>query len=174
MTMQKKAASNGSLFCAPMGAMRVIWVTSLLAASLAAVALSGCTIYGEKKLPTPTSTTSAEQYERIFWSTVKAKNWLQVTGLLGVNVMYGVSGKVLSNGQVVPYLQAANISEFTITGMVVKPNGPDMTLSYTLQLSVAGGPVQTLTAVSVWQQVAQGWILIVHTEQPQTPTGPSS
>jgi Domain of unknown function (DUF4440) len=152
-----------------MGAMRAIWVTTLLAASLAAVAMSGCTIYGEKKPPTLKSTTSAEQYERIFWSTVKAKNWSQVTALLGANVMYGVGGKVLSKDQVLPYLQAANVAEFTISGMVVKPNGPDMTLSYTLQLSAAGGPVQTFTAVSVWQQVAQGWILIVHTEQPQTP-----
>jgi hypothetical protein len=152
------------------GAMRAIWVTSLLAASLAAVAMSGCTIYGEKKPPALKSTTSAEQYERIFWSTVKAKNWQQITALLGANVVYGVAGKVLSKDQVVPYLQAANIAEFTISGMIVKPNGPDMTLSYTLQLSVARGPVQTFTAVSVWQQVAQGWILIVHTEQPQTPT----
>ena len=151
------------------GAMRAIWVTSLLVASLAAVAMSGCTIYGEKKPPTLKSTTSAEQYERIFWSAVKAKNWLQVTGLLGANVTYGVGGKVLSKEQVVPYLQAANIADFTISGLVVKPNGPDMTVSYTLQLSAAGGPVQTLTAVSVWQQVAQGSILIVHSEQPQTP-----
>jgi hypothetical protein len=157
-----------------MGAMRAIWVTTLLATGLAVVGMSGCTIYGEKKPPTLKSTTSAEQYERIFWSAVKAKNWQQVTALLGPNVMYGVGGKVLSNDQVVPYLKAANIAEFTISGMVVKPNGPDMTLSYALQLSGAGGPVQTFTAVSVWQQVAQGWILIVHTEQPQTPSGPSS
>jgi Domain of unknown function (DUF4440) len=151
------------------GAMRAIWVTSLLVASLAAVAMSGCTIYGEKKTPTLKTTTSAEQYERVFWSAVKAKNWQQVTALLGANVMYGVGGKVLGKEQVLPYLQAANIADFTISGLVVKPNGPDMTVSYTLQLSAAGGPVQTLTAVSVWQQVAQGWILIVHTEQPQTP-----
>jgi hypothetical protein len=44
-----------------------------------------------------------------------------------------------------------------------------MTLNYTLQLSSASGPLQTFTAISVWQQAAQGWILIVHTEQPQTP-----
>ena len=147
--------------------MRTIWITSLLAASLA-VGLSGCTIYGEKKPPTLKSTTSAEQYERIFWSAVKAKNWQQLPGMLAANVMYSVGGKVLSKDQVVPYLQGLNLADFTITGMVVKPNGPDMTLNYTLQLSSAGGPVQTYTAISVWQQVAQGnWILIVHTEQPQ-------
>jgi hypothetical protein len=126
--------------------------------------LSGCTIYGVKNPPTLKSTTSAEQYERIFWSTVKSKNWVQVPGLLAANAMFSVGGKVLSKDQVVPYLQGLNVADFTITGMVVKPNGPDMTLNYTLQLSSS----QIFTVVSVWQQVAQGWILIVHTEQPQT------
>jgi hypothetical protein len=148
--------------------MRAILLTSLLAASLAAVGISGCTIYGEKKPPTLKSTTSAEQYERLFWAAVKEKRWVQVPGLLGASVMFSVGGKVLTRDQVVPYLQSANIVDSTISGMVVKPNGPDMTLSYTLQLSAAASPVQTYTAISVWQQVAQGWVLIVHTEQPQT------
>ena len=89
--------------------------------------------------------------------------------MLAANVMYNVGGKILSKDQVVPYLQGLNIADFTITNMVVKPNGVDMTLSYTLQLSSASGPLQTFTAISVWQQAAQGWILIVHTEQPQSP-----
>ncbi len=109
-----------------------------------AFGLTGCTIYGVKKPPTLKSTTSAEQYERIFWSTVKAKNWQQIPGMLAANVMYSAGGKVLSKDQVIPYLQAANITDFTITGMVVKPNGPDMTLNYTLQLSTAGGPCPDL------------------------------
>jgi hypothetical protein len=151
-----------------MRAMRKIWIASLLAAALATVGLSGCTIYGEKK-PALKSTTSSEQFERLFWSAVKAKNWQQLPGMLAANVMYHVGGKVLSKDQVVPYLQGLNISDFTITNMVVKPNGVDMSLSYTLQLSSASGPLQTLTAVSVWQQAAQGWILIAHTQQPQSP-----
>jgi ATP/ADP translocase len=100
---------------------------------------------------------------------VKAKNWQQLPGMLAANVMYSAGGKVLSKDQVVPYLQGLNLTDFNITAMVVKPNGPDMNLNYTLQLSSAGGPPQTVSAISVWQQVAQGWILIVHTEQPQTP-----
>ena len=150
-----------------MRAMRKIWIASLLAAALATVGLSGCTIYGEKK-PALKSTTSSEQFERLFWSAVKAKNWQQLPGMLAANVMYHVGGKVLTKDQVVPYLQGLNIADFTITNMVVKPNGVDMNLSYTLQLSSASGPLQTLTAVSVWQQAAQGWILIAHTQQPQS------
>ena len=152
-----------------MRAMRKIWIASLLAAALATLGLSGCTIFGEKKTPTLKSTTSAEQYERLFWSAVKAKNWQQLPGMLAANVMYSVGGKVLSKDQVVPYLQGLNIADFTITNMVVKPNGVDMTLSYTLQLSPAAGPLQTSTAVSVWQQAAQGYILIAHAQQPQSP-----
>lgn len=155
-----------------MGAMRAIWISSLLAASLAAFSLTGCTIYGEKKPPTLKSTTSAEQYERIFWSTVKAKKWEQIPGMLAANVMYNAGGKILSKDQVIPYLQSANITDFAITGIVVKPNGPDMTLNYTLQLSAAGAPLQTYSAISVWQQVGAGWILTVHTEQPQNSLAP--
>jgi hypothetical protein len=144
--------------------MRKIFVTSLLAASL----LCGCTVYGVKNPPTLKSTTSAEQYERLYWSAVKAKNWQQIPGMLAANVVYDAGGKVLSKDEVVPYLQAANVTDFTISGLVVKPNGVDMALHYTLQLSSSAGPVQTLTAVSVWQQVSSGYILITHTEQPQT------
>ncbi len=60
--------------------------------------------------------------------------------MLAANVMYSAGGKILSKGQVIPYLQSANITDFTITGLVVKPNGPDMTLNYTLQLSARRGP----------------------------------
>jgi ATP/ADP translocase len=149
--------------------MRKLWITCLFAV---VIGLSGCTVYGVKNPPTLKTTTSAEQYERIFWSAVKAKNWGQIPGMLAANLMYSVGGKVLSKDQVVPYLKGLNVADYTITGMVVKPNGTDMTLNYTLQLSTAGGPPQTFTAISVWQQAAAGWILIVHTEQPQSPSVP--
>jgi hypothetical protein len=146
--------------------MRKIWIVSLLATALATFGLSGCTVYGEKKPPTIRSTTSAEQFERLFWSAVKAKNWQQIPGMLAANVAYYAGGRILSKDQVVPYLQGLNITDFTITNMAVKPNGVDMTLTYTLQLASATG-LQTFTVISVWQQVSQGLILIVHTEQPQ-------
>ena len=143
--------------------MRKIWMTSLLAAVMS---LSGCTIYGVKNPPTLKSSTSAEQYERILWTSVKEKKWLAVPGMLGANVMYSAGGKVLSKDQVQPYLQGLKLSDFNISQMVVKPNGPDMSLSYTLQISSAGASPQTYTALSVWQQVGSGWILIAHSEQP--------
>jgi hypothetical protein len=140
--------------------MRKLWISSL-----ALVALTGCTLFGVKNPPTLKSTTSAAQYERLLWAAVKDKKWVQVPGFLAANVTYGEGGKLLTKDQVVPYFQSLNLTDYTITGMVVKPNGPDMTLSYTLQLAPSG---QTVNAVSVWQQTSQGWILIVHTETPTT------
>jgi hypothetical protein len=141
--------------------MRAILVTLLLAT------LTGCTIYGEKKPATLKSTSSAEQYERILWDTIKDKHWDRVPGLLSNNLMYSADGKAMDKDQVIAYLQSEKITGVNITNMVVKPNGPDMTLNYTLQLSQASGPLpQTLTAVSVWQQVGSNWILIAHMQQP--------
>jgi hypothetical protein len=140
--------------------MRKLWISSL-----ALVALTGCTLFGDKKPPTLKSTTSAEQYERLLWAAVKAKTWVQVPGFLAANVVYGEGGKLLTKDQVVPYFQTLNLTDYTITAMVVKPNGADMTLTYILQLAPAG---PTVNAVSVWQQTSQGWILIVHTETPTT------
>ena len=130
--------------------------------------LSGCTLYGAKSPPTLKSTTSAEQYERITWADIRAGKWDQITPLLAPNIVYAVQGKILIRDQIIPYLKSRNIRDFVISNMEVKPNGPDMTLSYNLQLSSPGGNMRSLLAVSVWQQMGTGWILIVHTEQPQT------
>ncbi len=150
------------------GSMRKIFLTTLLTASLSISGLSGCTVFGVKNPPTLKSTTSAEQYERLFWAGVKAKKWPQVPGFLAANLAYNAAGKPMTKDQVLPYLQGLNLTDFTITNLTVKPNGPDMTLTYTLQLSTATGPLQTVNAISVWQQVAGRYILTVHTEHPAT------
>jgi hypothetical protein len=147
--------------------MRAMSIAISLAACVAAGGISGCTVWGAKKHPTLQSTTSAEQHERIVWDNIRAQNWNKITPLLAANVVYAVGGKVLTRDQIVPYLQSEKIRDFVISGMAVKPNGPDMTLDYNLQLSSPGGKTQSLIAVSVWQQLGTGWVLIVHAEQPQ-------
>ena len=146
--------------------MRKILLTSLLTAALATTGFTGCTVFGVKNPPTLKSTTSAEQYERLYWEAVKAKKWPQVPGFLAANIAYNAGGKVMAKDQVVPYLQAMQLSDFTMTDVTVKPNGPDMTVSYTLQRSTASGSPQSFSVISVWQQLAKTYVLTVHTEQP--------
>jgi hypothetical protein len=139
-----------------MKSMRKLWFTSLL---FVCISTTGCTIYGAKNPPTLKSTTSAEQYQRLFFQAVKAKNQQQLPGMLAANVMYSANGKVMNKEETLAYLQGLNLGDFTMTNVVVKPNGPDMTLSFTLQQNT-----QTMHAIAVWQQVSSGWILTAYCE----------
>lgn len=127
---------------------------------------TGCTVWGAKNPPSFKSMTGAQDHEHVFWSQVKAQHWRKVTAMLAPNVVYSAGGKILSRDQIVPYLQAEKVGDFILTGAQVKPSGPDMTLTYHLQISSPGGRMQSFSAISVWQQVGSGWILIVHSEQP--------
>ncbi|HEY4049312.1 MAG TPA: DUF4440 domain-containing protein [Acidobacteriaceae bacterium] len=148
--------------------MRAKIIATLLFVNLAALGISGClTVWGAKDPPTLASTSSAEQYERILWTKTREKKWSAITPLFAANVVYAVRGRVLSRDQIVSYLQSEQIRDFVLADLIVKPNGPDMTVSYTLQLSGSDGKTQSLVAVSVWQQVRKGWILTAHTEQPR-------
>ena len=55
--------------------LRLIAVPLALALACSTV---GCTIYGEKKPPTLSSTTSAEQYERILWQMAQKQQWNKI------------------------------------------------------------------------------------------------
>jgi hypothetical protein len=134
----------------------------------------GCTLYGEKKPPTLANTTSAEQYERIMWQMVAKQQWNKISPLLSTTLVWNVDGKSLNSGQVVPWLQSLNLKDAVITNASVQPNGPDMTVAYTLQLSGTmkespSGTVIGYSALSVWQQTKAkggGWILIAHSQEP--------
>ena len=144
-----------------------------LAIALACSAV-GCTIYGEKKPPTLASTTSAEQYERIMWQMAQKQQWNKISPLFSTTLVWNVDGKSLNSGQVVPWLQSLDLKDAVITNASVQPNGPDMTIAYTLQLSGTSkdspsGTVTGFSALSVWQQTKAkggGWILIAHSQEP--------
>jgi hypothetical protein len=150
----------------------------LAAASLAfvlACGATGCTMYGEKKPPTLASTTSAEQYERLMWQMAQKRQWNKISPLLSTTLVWNVDGKSLASGQVVPWLQSLNLKDAMVSNASVQPNGPDMTVAYTLQLSRANGAVQDLTVLSVWQQMKNGsYILIAHSQQPASSTAPAT
>ncbi len=132
--------------------------------------VTGCTLYPEKKPPTLANTTSAEQHDRILWELAQKQQWSKIAPLLATNILWNVDGKPLNGGQVVGYLQALNLKDAVIRDAQVQPNGPDMTVSYTLQIAAAGGAPIEFSAFSVWQQLKDGnYILIAHSQQSRTP-----
>ena len=136
-------------------------------ALLLSMGVPGCTLFPEKKQPTLASTTSAEAHERILWQMVEKQQWGKIPPLFSTTLVWNVDGKSLSSDQVVPYLQSLGLKDAVVRDASIKPNGPDMTVAYTLQLSGANGNPRELSAFSVWQQVkGGGYILIAHSEQP--------
>ena len=145
----------------------------LLVVSLAlAMSTTGCTLFPEQKSPTLKNTTSAEQYERILWQTVQKQQWNTISGLFSTTLVWHVDGKSLGSDQVVAYLQSLNLKDAIVRDASIKPNGPDMTVNYTLQISGPNGAPQNFSAFSVWQQVKGGsYILIAHSQQSQAQAG---
>ena len=140
-----------------------------LIALLLSMGVAGCTLFPEKKQPTLASTTSAEAHERILWQMVQKQQWGKISPLFSATLVWNVDGKSLGADQVVPYLQSLGLKDAVVRDASIKPNGPDMTVAYTLQLSGASGSLRELSAFSVWQQVkGGGYVLIAHSEQGQT------
>src|SRR5271170_8472779 len=146
--------------------------SAALIALLLSMGIVGCTVYPEKKPPTLASTTSAEQHERILWQMVQKQQWNKISPLFSTTLVWNVDGKSLGSGQVVPYLQSLNLKDAVVNNASVQPNGPDMTVAYTLQLSGTSkdspsGTVTGYSALSVWQQTkGGGWMLIAHSQEP--------
>src|SRR5271170_6389431 len=145
--------------------------SAALIALLLSMGIVGCTVYPEKKPPTLASTTSAEQHERLMWQMAQKQQWNKISPLFSSTLVWNVDGKSLGSGQVVPWLQSLNLKDAVVNNASVQPNGPDMTVAYTLQISTANGAVQNLTVLSVWQQIKNGsYILIAHSQQPASST----
>jgi hypothetical protein len=131
--------------------------------------LTGCTVYPDKKPPTVTSTTSAEQLERIYWNAAKKGDWQQVVALQGPSVLFtNRAGNHLSGPEWVDFLKQDPPSEYMIGAVEVRPQGADMVLSYFASVTdkKSNSPVE-LAVVSVWQLVGTNLIMVAHSETPR-------
>jgi hypothetical protein len=142
---------------------------AILLAAVASLSSIGCTLYAPKNPPTLKSTTSAEQYERIMWQMVEKQQWNKISPLFSTTMVWHVDGKSLGPDQVVPYLQSLKLKDAVVTNVSVHPNGPDMTVAYTLQFSNnagSAGCTADYLVLGVWQQMKDGsYILTAHSEQ---------
>lgn len=132
-------------------------------------ALTGCTVYPDKKPPTIASTTSAEQLERIYWDAVKAGDWQKAQALQGPSVLFtNRNGEHLSGQQWLDFLKQNPPAEYMIGSVQLTPQGPDVVLSYFASVTSKGStaPVE-LGVVSGWQTVGNSLVMVVHSETPR-------
>jgi Domain of unknown function (DUF4440) len=132
-------------------------------------AITGCTVYPDKKSPTIASTTSAEQLERIYWDAVKAGDWQKAQAMQGPSILFtNRNGEHLSGQQWLDWLKQNPPVEYMIGAVQVTPQGPDVLVSYFASVTSKGStaPVEW-AVVSGWQRVGANLIMVVHSETPR-------
>lgn len=133
--------------------------------SFLAILLLGCSVWTPK--PSAWSNaTGGEQFERLWWDSVKSKDWAQVEGRLA-STYVAASPKASENkDEALARLRQLEISDFTLAEVEVHPDGDSMVVTYSLDLhgSLAGQPVSLSQAhmMTVWQQQKKGWVAIAH------------
>lgn len=134
-----------------------------LAAAVLVLTLAGCTM-GEQKPTAWSNATGAEQFERLLWQEIKAKNWNGVERRLAPAFVETTASGVRDRTQALERLKALDLADYSLGELGVRPDGNDMVVAYTITLRAASGGQTTLHMMTVWQQVKGGWIAIAHSE----------
>jgi hypothetical protein len=137
---------------------------SLLLASSFVIALAGCSVW----TPKPSSWSNAsggEQFERLWWQSVKSKDWIQVEGRLASGYV-AQSSTTENKEEALARLKQLEISDLSLGNVDVRPAGDAMIVTYSLDLhgSIAGQPLSLTRShmMTVWQQQKRGWVAIAH------------
>jgi hypothetical protein len=124
------------------------------------ILLSGCA--GEPKHPTWKNATGAEQHERLMWQSIQGKDWANVERRLSPTfVGVNAEGRMFDRAGWLELWKNAQLTEFSLGELQVQPEGPDMKVTYILNLPASGkGPARAgQRVVSVWQQLKTRWLL---------------
>ena len=139
-----------------------------LAAGIALLSLSGCTMWEQKQSSAWSNATGAEQFERLLWQEIKARNWTEVERRLAPSFVEVTASGVRDREQTLERLKALGAADYSIGDLQVRPEGADMVVAYTITLRASSGGETTLRVMTVWQQVKGGWIAIAHLEASAT------
>jgi hypothetical protein len=120
--------------------------------------LVGCA--GEPKHATWVNATGAEQHERLMWKAIQEKSWTDFEHHLSATfVGVNAEGKLFDRAGWLEQWKSAAVQDFSLGELQVQPEGPDMKVTYILQLQGPGAAPAGWRVVSVWQQLKRGWVL---------------
>lgn len=149
--------------------MRLLRVSLFALLLLPLVTLTGCTLFPTKNPATLSTTTGAEQTERIFWQAAVKRDFSTVTNLISSQAVFTTrDGSVLNREQFLEHLKASPPMDYALGTVAVRPQGNDMVLTYSASVRETGANVTVgVTILSVWQQAKNsGWTLAARSETP--------
>jgi hypothetical protein len=120
--------------------------------------LAGCA--GEPKHATWVNSTGSEQHERLMWKAVQEKDWANFEHHLSATfVGVNAEGQLFDRAGWLEQWKNAPVQDFSVGEIQVQPEGPDMKVTYILQLQGSGAASAGWRVVSIWQQFKKGWVL---------------
>lgn len=140
---------------------------------LAAIAMllpaCACTEGKPPELQKWPAATGAEAYERLWWKAVQDHDFKVAERHLAPIYTLTTPEGIRGRDQAMQYFQSLDITAVNIGDFDVKPEGPDMVVSYSaaVQTRKSSAP-QRYYMTTVWQQITRGWIAIAHSEVPAT------
>ena len=121
-------------------------------------------MWEQKQSTAWSSATGAEQFERLLWQEIKARNWTEVERRLAPAFVEVTASGVRDREQTLERLKALGAADYSMGDLEVRPDGADMVVAYTITLRASPGGETTLRMMTVWQQVKGGWVAIAHSE----------
>jgi Domain of unknown function (DUF4440) len=128
--------------------------------SFAVCLVAGCA--GAPKHPTWSNATGGEQHERLMWQEIHDKNWTMVERHLSPTfVGVNARGETFDRAGWIAYWKSAPPAEISLGEQNVQPEGPDMKLTYIMQIQGGAGPASggSFRVISIWQDIKARWVL---------------
>ena len=138
--------------------------------AFALLTTTACTIAPEKAKPGWTMATSGEQYERLFWDSVKAKNWRDVEEHLAGTIVTQTPEAVRDKQQTIEHIHKLSLTDYSLGDLKTETAGGDIIVTYTITVhgTFDGQPLpdKPQRMMSVWQQVKKGMVMAAHASMP--------
>jgi len=158
-------------------AVRSLFKTPLCHTLLLAMSFSlgGCTMWSQPKSSAWSNATGGEQFERLLWQAIKAKDWQAVDSRLASTfVAVGPEG-AMDKQAFLAALKTMQLDDYSLGDFQVQPNGPDFSVTYTAEMRLStpqGSREVHVRGLSVWQQQKKGWACIAESHSPAKPPLP--
>ena len=136
-----------------------------------ALLLAGCTMWKEKPVTAWDGATGAEQFERLLWKDVQAKNWNSVEQHLAATFVSVTASGTRDRAATLEHWKQLSLEEYAMGDVQVAPSGDIAIVTYTVTLKgsyngqpLPSGPYRIMT---IWQKQKKGWAATAHTATPQ-------
>lgn len=129
----------------------------------------GCSMWSEKHVSAWTSATGGEQFDRLLWEDVKNRRTINLEAHLAPAFVATLPSGVRDRAGFLDYVKSLQLTDYSIGEVSTNPAGGDIVVTYALTLRGSQpGSGTPMTAMTVWQQVTNGYVAISHSEVPRS------